>query len=1501
MDRSQIEDIFPLTPMQAGLLFQTLFDEGSLAYFLQMTLNWHGELDIDLFKESWRLLLIRHPVLRSAFIHEGVKQPLQVTFKQREPVIKQHNLSDLSSAEQEAMIADYQTADQAQGFDLQKDTLLRMGVFRLGAKKFRLVWSYHHILFDGWSFGILQHEFVTLYRLLSAGAPPSLPAVAPYRQYIHWLQSQSKAQSKENGVAYWRKVLAGYSHITSLPHLRPATDEFVFEQQTLEFDEPTTQRLNKLAAQCGATLNSLIRAIWAVLLGRYNNTNDVLFGAIVSGRPSALPGIEEMIGLFINAVPVRVQLDAELPFSELVRQIQQASLAGESHHYLPLADIQTLSSLGRDLFDHLLVFENYPMGANGENSAESGTDFVIEGIGMHDRTHYNFDITVAPGRQLTILFSYNQAIYPADQIERMMGHWQTVVRSILNQPETTLAEIEILPKAEQHQLSVEFNNSTRIYPTDVTILGLFAQQVAQKGTRTAVVFGEKRLTYRQLDMRVNQLARFLQKQGVTSDERVAICMERSLEMIVGVMGILRAGGAYVPIDPDYPPARITFMLEDAEPLVLLTQQSLVNQLPYHGQVVRIDTDWGEVAQETDGALACEISPETLAYIIYTSGSTGRPKGVMVTHGNLTNAAFSWREVYGLDQFAMRSLQMASLSFDVFAGDLVRSVTNGGELVICPADVRVDPAALYALLAEHRINIFESTPALVVPLMEYITENRHPIAFLKQLIIGSDSLPSAHYRSLAKRFGQDIRIFNSYGATEATVDSSLFESTSTSKEPISQNTPIGKPLPNVQFKVLTQNGKLAPIGIEGELVIMGAGVSKGYWKRPELTAERFQVGPVYYTGDQARWLPDGNVEFLGRLDDQVKLRGYRIESGEIEAQLLSFNGVDAAVVVIKQQQLIAYLHGDTLSDSTNDLRQSLRQQLPDYMVPNRFVWLDEIPLTPNGKVDRKSLRERDDTSQIDVVYIPPRSEIERRLADIWSEVLAVDKVGAHTNFFDLGGHSLKAMQVVSRIHQAFDVKVSLRHFFAEATVSELAQLVSGGEVDVYASIQPAAERAYYPLSYAQKRLWHQHQFDQAAAYNMPEAYLIEDELDVDALERTFRDIIERHEALRTAFVLIDGEPAQQILPSNQDFKISRFDLSGSFDSSFGASNLDARAQVIVDKDANQLFDLAQPPLLRATFIKLAERKHVFVLTIHHIIGDGWSGTVLYQEILALYEAYRHGRPNPLLPLRIQYKDFAMWQIERGFNKEEEYWLEKLAGLPDYLRLPTDFPIPQEREFRGSMVDTRLDTIVADQLRTLAQTKQTTLSNIILALFKLLLYQITKQADFCVGVAIANRNHPDLENLLGFFVNILPLRSQLSDEVDFDGLLAQVIEGMNGAFEHQDYPFDLIVEKLNPTRYANRPPIINVVYAFQSFGDVRVNMGGKQMDQPSENGDGDDTLSNLKVSFETSKFDLTLFVQAEEDGITLTLEYDTSLFKRPTIERYLGAMARFASMVAGTAGG
>jgi amino acid adenylation domain-containing protein/non-ribosomal peptide synthase protein (TIGR01720 family) len=1479
-----IEDIYTLSPMQEGLLFQSLYEPHSKAYFLQMAFRVEEELHPELFKRSWDILVNRHPILRTAFVHEGLPRPLQVVFKHRSPEILFVDLQGLSKDEKR--IKEYENQDMARGFDLERDPLMRITLLRLDTSLYHVVWSYHHIVLDGWSLGIVYREFTLIYKALINGKEPVLPAVPPYSDYIRWLKRQDKAVAK----AYWLRYLFGYEQHVQLPRsLSARASGYSLKEMNFELSDRTSAALIELAARHKVTLNTIIQALWGLLLSRYNNIDDVVFGMIVSGRPSEVKGIEEMVGLFINALPVRIHYRPDQSFAALVQEeVQHSFIEGTSYHHLSLSEIQTLVPAGRELFDHLLIFENYPLDQGMGQGGEEDLNFT--GLSVHDETHYDFNLIVIPGRPIQIRMSYNSLVYTPEEIEGIGVHLKTAIHSVLEDPAKVLSKIDIVPEKEKEQVLYGFNKTDVVCPKDKTIVDVFEAQVQQTPNAVAVVFENTSLTYHELNRWANAIAHYLREAHfLQPDDRVGLMVERSEAVVAAIFGILKAGGAYIPLDPDYPQERIRYILQDAQCAVILSEPKYIKLLSIHDSAPVIDLY--HIDHANRGNPSRTVALENLAYVIYTSGSTGRPKGCQIEHGNLFHY-LSWAaRYYFLDNpesgyFALYS----SLSFDLTVTSLFLPLLRGKTLYIFPQDMDLNDILLKNFSDNTPIDCIKLTPSHI-SLMKQINLSSTNIGLV---IVGGESLLMEQVR-LLQGLNPHMKIYNEYGPTETTVGCIVKH-----VRPQDQRVLIGKPIDNTHIYILDSHGWPVPLGVVGEIYIGGSGVCRGYLNQQWLNEERFITSPfvrgerLYKTGDLGRWLADGNIECLGRNDNQIKIRGYRIELEEIEQAIVEHEAVQKAVVLPlpdirqKDKALVAYVVVDNEKLNSQKLRDYLKAMLPDYMIPSYFVKLDEIPLTPHGKVDKKALPDPvQEHLESRMAYVEPRNLLEKRLSQVWQSVLDVERIGIEDNFFELGGHSLKAMQIVSRIHKELGVKIGLKDFFNVPTVAQLAGLIMNQErIDSLKGIEPAPRQPYYELSHAQKRLWLLYRMKGEVAYNMPNAVLLEDTVDTEALDMAFHTIIERHEALRTGFIEVESEPKQVIHPDIV-FTVKKIDLSG-------GAEAEKRGHAIADIEANTPFDLTKPPLLRATLIKLGEKRYVFLLTMHHIVGDGWSMNILYHELLALYEAYCLKKPNPLKPLRIQYKDFALWQNARGFDQEQKYWLSKLAGMPESLPLPYDFLPEEERSFHGDTKAIELDKDSVKQLQALAAKKNTTLSNVMLAIFKLFLFQLTRQHDMCIGISIANRNHPELENIIGFFVNILPIRTYLSEDMEFGELLDQVIQNTYEAFEHQDYPFDLLIQKLNPTRYANRQPIVNVIYGFQNFADVHIDIGDNDLRVKEKYFD---PSMAFDFSFKTSKFDLTLFVfQEEDEALHLTLEYDTSLFLSKTIEQYLSILKRLANMLA-----
>ena len=1494
----EVEDSYPLSPLQQGLLFQSLLDPTEESYFCQIRFQLTGALDWDAFRQAWFALCRRHAVLRSVFRHHDLPRPIQVVLTDNEPEMLLDDLRHLSDGERASRLDDFCREDRRRGFDLQHGPLVRVSVFREHDSDYHIAWSYHHILIDGWCLAILQRDFMELYAALFERRAPRLPRVAPYHRYIDWLQAQDRDAARQ----YWRHYLDGYGQVATLPERATPDDGLPrsLAEQMLVLDADQSARLTRLASQTGVTLNAVMLSLWGLLLSRYTNSEDVVFGTIVSGRPAELPGVEEMVGLFIAAVPVRVALKHDMTFPALIRAIQDDALAGEPHQHLSLADIQTESMLGRSLFDHMLIFENYPLRTAGTANSRAPADFTP--VAAYDPTHYDLDLTVVPGERITVKFTFDRRAYRPEQMHAVAEHLRTAVASILRDPEQPLRELAILPSAEQNLLLQTGAGPRRDYPVGRTLHELFAQTALRDPSRIAAVHNGARITYGALDAKSNRIAHRLRALGVTPNDFVGILDHRGIDVLAAMLGILKAGAAFVPLDPAYPSERLRHMLTDSGVPVLITRTTLLAELPdglYGGQTVLLDrSDW---LDEPDSAPSSASGAGDPAYMLYTSGSTGLPKGAMVRHDGAVNHIFAEFELLGFHPDTA-FLQSAPSSSDISVWQFLAPVLIGGRTVVADYETVCDPAALFRLIRSQDITLIELVPVVMKDLLDHVghlsPQDRALPRLACAMVTGEAATPALINQWLATY--PAVTLINAYGPTEAADDICQ----GVLDRPLASDRvalPIGRPLANLTLYVLDRHLRLVPWGVPGEICVSGIQVGAGYWRDDARTRASFVANPhagdgrgdvIYRTGDLGRWLPDGTLEFLGRADAQVKIRGHRIELGEIENALLRCGSVEQAVVVARATTTGHDLVGYVVAQSTWDagrVRDILKQSLPDHMVPAFLVRLDRLPLSPSGKIDRTALPDPRVASERSI-NVPPRTATEAAVAAIWRRILQIDDIGVLHDFFALGGHSLKAMQIITQTHRTFGIRVSLRELFEHPTIAELAQLIDTGATSDWSQIPPAPEQDHYELSHAQRRLWMLHQMDGAAAYNMPEAHVIDIDIDTDVLSRAFQALMERHEALRTAFVVIDGEPRQQIL-AQVPFSIAVFDFRDQPDA-------EQKARKVADHDANLPFDLARPPLLRGSLVRLPGTRSLFTLTMHHVIGDGWSGTLVHRELLSLYDAFLRGQPDPLKPLRIQYKDFAHWQNARDFRVPERYWLERLSGMPERLGLPYDFAPEGDRDFSGGTEFIALGSDIVAGLRRLAVRKRTTLSNVVLALFDLTLFHWTRQNELCVGMAVANRNHPDLENLIGFFVNVLPIRCRLTDDMDFDELLALVIERVHEAMEHQDYPFDLMIQNLNPTRRSNRQPLVNVIYGFQNFADVHVDVA---TDDAGTAGRDDrhgvaPKWEAFDFSFRTSKFDLTLFVTEERDALRLTFEYDSTLFLAATIRQQANTMADFARMIA-----
>jgi amino acid adenylation domain-containing protein len=1040
-----IEDVYPLSPMQAGMLFHSLLAPESGVYCEQISFELQGTLNVAAFAQAWQQVIIRHPVLRTAFVWENLETAVQVVGKQVKLPWREEDWRGVEPQAQQQKLTDLLIADRQQGFKLSQAPLMRLLLIRLSENVYHFTWSHHHILLDGWSVPIIFNEVITYYKAYCQNKNIYLESPRPYRDYIAWLKQQNLSQAE----VFWRNLLQGFTASTPIG-IKPITPHSTKEEhQEIKLSAATTSALLSLAKQHQLTLNTLVQGAWALLLSRYSGEEDIVFGATVSGRPPSLPKVEAMVGLFINTLPVRVKIDAEQSLLPWLKQLLSQQVESHQYVYTPLSDIQKWSNIapGSALFESIVVFENYPVEASLLNP---DINLEIKKRGSFERTNYPLTVSVVPGEELLLKITYQQS-YRLDfgTIKRMLGHLQTLLVNMASNPHQRLQDLSLLTASERNQLLVEWNNTETNYPQSQCIHQLFEAQVEKTPDAVAVVLENQKLTYRELNYKANQLAHYLQKLGVKPEVLVGICVERSLEMVIAILGILKAGGAYVPLDPEYPQERLAYMLEDSQVKVLLTQEKLLTQIADSQiKTICLDSDWQEISKEEISNLASFLAWENIAYVIYTSGSTGKPKGAMNTHQGICNRLLWMQSAYKLNE-ADRVLQKTPFSFDVSVWEFFWPLLNGASLVIAKPGGHRDRSYLIDLICNEKITTLHFVPSMLQVFLD--GENVEKCSSLKRVICSGEELSL----DLQTRFFQRLNceLHNLYGPTEAAIDVTFWQCHQNSDW---QTVPIGKPISNTQIYILDSHLQPVPIGIPGELYIGGAGLARGYWHRPELTAEKFIPHPfinqsgsrLYKTGDLARYLPDGNIEYLGRIDHQVKIRGFRIELGEIEAVLNQHPDVQTNIVVVREDEpnakhLVAYVVPDAdAKPIISDLQSYLKDKLAGYMIPSAFVILEALPLTPNGKVDRKALPQPSNLRpELAVSFVQPQTEIEKAIAQIWQKSLHLSEIGLYDNFFEIGGNSLLLIHVHSQLKQISNRDLTIMDMFRYPTINDLAEFLT----------------------------------------------------------------------------------------------------------------------------------------------------------------------------------------------------------------------------------------------------------------------------------------------------------------------------------------------------------------------------------------------------------------------------------------------------------------------------
>ncbi len=1473
---NHIERSYRLAPMQQGMLFHCLSAPDDGMYIVQTVCEMPPGLDVAAFKKAWQSVIDRHGVLRSAFLWVGVSEPKQSVCDDVSVEIDHEDWTGVPVAQHDDLLKAYLLSDKKRGFDLSTPPLMRFALLKVASDRWLFVWTFHHLLLDGRSRTKLMKEVSLFYEAYCSNQNLELPSPPAYADYIDWFYRQDRSGAE----AYWRKLLGTFSTPVKIDlpgEADKGSPEDRYQTVQLAVSTEIKDSLQRLAWSHKVTVNLIVQALWAVLLARYGDQEDVVFGETRACRHPNFENATSVIGLLINTVPIRLQVSGSKLFLELLQELRSQRVEVRPYESTPLTYIRDASSIDRTvkLFHSLVVFEEYYPGAALQRD---GCALWQGNLSRFCSINYPLTLVGYLKPDLLLQIDYDRWSYGETEMKRLAGHLTRLFEEVIRDPSLRIADLRFLTDAENQELT-QWNRTESDYPHDSCLHQLFEEQVEQRPEAVAVMFEDEALSYGELNRRANQLGHYLRELGVGPDARVAICVDRSLEMIVGLLGVLKAGGAYVPLDPAYPQERLQYMLADSGPVVVLTQAHLQglfaadnSELP----VLELDAAaplWSNHPETNLLPRAIGLTSQHLAYVIYTSGSTGTPKGVALQHRSLINLVCWHCADFDL-QPGMRSSCVAGFGFDAATWEIWPALCAGATVMLPLPMVARDPEALLAWWSERGPEIsFLPTPVAEMVFAQGVSNPQQ-----RTLLVGGDHLRRLPAQALP------YSLINNYGPTEATV-----VATSGKVELPAATATIGRPIANTQLYILDQQGEPVPVGVPGELYIGGEGLARCYLNRSDLTAERFVSDPfafepgarMYRTGDLVRWLRDGRVEFLGRVDHQVKVRGYRIELGEIEARLVEHEAVREAVVLARAEEtggdkrLVAYYTSVAGKPGAEELRQHLSTRLPEYMVPAAYVQLEQLPLTLNGKLDRKALPAPAGEAYAVRGYEEPVGEIETALARIWAELLKLEQVGRYDKFFDLGGHSLLAMRVTSQLRQALGVEMAVSDLFAHPVLADFARLIESAAQATLPPITPCERRDALPLSFAQQRLWLLAQMGASHAYHIFYGWRLQGQLDRVALRKALDSIVARHEALRTTFISVAGEPQQHIAAAGDSFfQLLEHDLSEQPNSAEALAGL-------IQEEAEGTFDLAVGPLIRGRLVRLSETEHALLLTLHHIVSDGWSESILLKELSVLYAAFRSGESDPLPALAVQYADYAVWQRQwlagEALQLQTEYWQRQLAGAPALLELPADHARPAEQDYTGGSVQVGLSAELTQQLKQLSKQHGVTLYMTLLAGWAALLGRLAGQTDVVIGTPVANRSRAEVEDLIGFFVNTLALRVDLSGAPTGGELLERVKAQAVAAQQHQEMPFEQVVEAVQPLRSLSQGPLFQVMFAWQNApaGELKLSELEAQ---------------SLPGGLAVAKFDLTLTLREAGDGIVGRLEYARSLYEAETIERYVGFYRR-----------
>lgn len=1411
---------------QQRLWFLNQLEPDNPSYNMPAAIRIQGKLDLAVLKKTFNEIIRRHEILRTVYLEQD-ETPLQDIHAAKDWPLEIETISTPTHCSETDFLKSLAQAEASKTFDLAQGPVMRSRLHQIASDDYVLLITVHHIASDGWSMGILVSEIVALYKAFCENPQASSPLPEPgiqYADYAAWQLTQLSGEKLERQLGYWKQQLQG-TPILQMPSDYRRSAILGNQGGCINFsiNQSLTQALKNLTQAQDATLFMTLLAAFSTLLHRFSQQDDFAIGIPVANRSHS--SLDTLVGCFVNTLALRADLSDKPSFLELLSRIKNTSKEGFEHQDIPFEQVVDELNLSRDMshtpvFQVMFTLQNAPMdqqvnlpGLNLELlEFESGTaQFELKlAISENDKT-------------LDAAIEYNSELFKPETIERMIRYFKILLEHISRQPEQCIAHIPLISDEEKAQLlstqGDAWNATEQSYPHCDALHLLFEQQVTRSPEAIAISFNGARLCYRELNIQANKLAHHLRSLGVGPDSLVGVCMERSLDMSIALLAILKAGGAYVPFDPSFPAERLAFMLSDTQAQLMLSQSHLSEQVPEgKAQVIFVDKDIDDWSEQANSNPVNQTKADKLFNVIYTSGSTGKPKGVMVPHQGIINRLLWMQEAYPLDSQDI-VLQKTPYSFDVSVWELFWPLLVGARIEFAKADGHKDPDYLQQIIQDKGITTLHFVPSMLGIFLQ--TEGVRQCNSITRVFCSGEALQLEHERRFFEQLA-GAELHNLYGPTEASVDVSYFACQSNS---LYRSVPIGRPVTNTQLLILDENLQPVPIGIAGELYIGGVQLARGYLNREELSATTFIDNPfhasghpsprLYKSGDLARYLPDGNIDYIGRVDFQVKIRGLRIELGEIETVLHQHPDVKETLVITHEQGpdnvlIVAYWVPQSAdkTPSTDDFRQHLRQQLPEYMLPNAFVMLEEIPLSANGKANRKALPAPELEESLSNEYIAPRNDIERALSKIWSDVLSVEKVGINDNFFELGGHSLLATRVAARIRKQFDIELKLRELFECTTVATLAEKIANPTTTSdnqlpLVTAQPREEQSSsFPLSIPQKRLWFIENLSKGnATYNMPAGLRIKGPLDIAQLTKSLNQLIARHEALRTSFHHNDQDGLQRV-HDEAHIDLSQLTMPDSQEST---------KQALMDF-ASRAFDLSQTPLIRAQLLSGDSQQHILLLCVHHIVSDGWSQDIIVKDLMALYA----GKADQLTALDIQYADYAHWQktylTEEFFAPQLSYWQSQLENLPK-LELPTDYTRPSQLNADGSGINFNLDSELAGALRQFALQHAVTPYVVLLSTYQTLLYRYSGQEDFAIGTPVANRPQIELENIVGFFVNTLVLRTPIEELDTFASLQQRVKHNLLQAQQNLDIPFEHLVAELVKERDIAQTPLFQTSFSYQ----------------------------------------------------------------------------------------